>query len=118
MRGSKRSRYFRKPSRREAEDFRLNMKGCNTVEEVIGTVGEPDCVTERTELDAEHHRLYGGPFFKRELMYTRLWKTIHATVCLDQEGRLHFLWSAKPKRKRRWWLTSFVARRRQVSYTL
>jgi hypothetical protein len=102
---SKRGTFFMKPSRKEADDFRSRVKGCNTIEDVIATFGEPDHVTDPIQVDVERHRVYGGPVFKKELKYARRWKTICVTVCLDQDNELHFLWSAKPKRKRRQWLS-------------
>ena len=71
----------------EVSDLFSITKGLNTLEEVIHVLGEPDDISEPEPLSKEDIEIYGGKIARRQLLYSKRWKTINAVVQLMEDGQ-------------------------------
>ncbi len=90
---------FMEKSDDEVSDLFSITKGLNTLEEVIHVLGEPDDISEPEPLSKEDIEIYGGKIARRQLLYSKRWKTINAVVQLMEDGQVLVACSGKFKGK-------------------
>lgn len=92
---SKRTTFFTEPLKEESREFFQRTEGLKTIEEVISVLGKPDGESGPITHPQMKKDVYDFKDIRRQITYTRIWKTLTAVVQELEDGTLQRSCSGK-----------------------
>jgi hypothetical protein len=92
---SQRAQYFMKVDQVEIEAFTSKAKAFSTIEDFLNTFGNPDRDFGPFSPSDKQRRIYGMYGKKRQITYTRLYKSVDVHISLTENDKIELSFSGK-----------------------